>query len=275
MRLPLPNEALYPVRVLAAAGCIYGVATVLSGSGFLAVLLAGILVGDVRAPYKREIEHVSASAGRARRDRGVHRARADRVAAGRAAADQLWVGLALAALLILLIRPLLVGVLIVPVRLRWGERAFVLWAGLKGAVPILLGIFIVDAGASDAARIYGIVFVVVLVSVVVQGGLVPDRGPGVRGADAGRRTRAVGPGHEVPGRTRRVAPDSRRSPGPPPTERPIADLDIGEHAWISMVSRHGHLVQVRGHTRLHAGDEVLVLADPDADLSRVFDGPAR
>jgi cell volume regulation protein A len=55
----------------------------------------------------------------------------------------------------------------------------------------------------------------------------------------------------------------------------IADLDIGEQAWISMVSRHGRLVQVRGRTRLLAGDEVLVLADPGADLSRVFDGPAR
>ena len=61
MRVPLPSDALYPVRVLAVAALIYGVATVLSGSGFLAVLLAGILVGDVRAPYKREIEHVSAS----------------------------------------------------------------------------------------------------------------------------------------------------------------------------------------------------------------------
>jgi cell volume regulation protein A len=54
----------------------------------------------------------------------------------------------------------------------------------------------------------------------------------------------------------------------------VADLDIGEYAWISMVSRAGHLVQVRGHTRLRAGDEVLALTDPGTDLGRVFDGPA-
>ena len=48
-----------------------------------------------------------------------------------------------------------------------------LWAGLKGAVPILLGVFIVAAGVADHARLYAVIFVVVTFSVIVQGGLVP------------------------------------------------------------------------------------------------------
>ena len=75
-RLPLPNEALYPLRTIACALAVYGLATAAHGSGFLAVLLAGILVGDTRAPYKREIERFASAAGEPRRDRGVHRARA-------------------------------------------------------------------------------------------------------------------------------------------------------------------------------------------------------
>ena len=55
-RLSLPNVGLYPLRTLAAAGVIYGAASVLHGSGFLAVFVAGILVGDERAPYKEETE---------------------------------------------------------------------------------------------------------------------------------------------------------------------------------------------------------------------------
>jgi cell volume regulation protein A len=272
MRLPLPNEALYPVRVLAAGGIVYGAATVLSGSGFLAVLLAGVLVGDVRAPYKREIEHVSSSvAGLAEivafTVLGLTVSLRDVLAAG-----QLWVGLGLAALLILLIRPLLVGVLILPVRLRWGERAFVLWAGLKGAVPILLGIFIIDAGVSDAARIYAIVFVVVLVSVVTQGGLAPTAA-----RVFGVPMRVVEPEPWALGMRFRDEPDGLHrlvvGPGSVADGTAIADLDIGEYAWISMVSRAGHLVQVRGHTTLKAGDEVLALADTGTDLGRVFDGP--
>jgi cell volume regulation protein A len=58
-------------------------------------------------------------------------------------------------------------------RLRWGERAFVLWAGLKGAVPILLGLFILSSHIVGGERMYAIISIVVLLSVLVQGGLVP------------------------------------------------------------------------------------------------------
>ena len=63
-------------------------------------------------------------------------------------ADAWLVGLAIAAILAFVVRPMLVGLVLLPVRLTRGERVFVLWSGLKGAVPILLGTYIVSAGAS-------------------------------------------------------------------------------------------------------------------------------
>src|SRR5215212_5349492 len=60
-RVPLPSPALYPLRVLAAAGVIYGAATLIHGSGFLAVFVAGVLIGDAPAPRKGEIEGFHAS----------------------------------------------------------------------------------------------------------------------------------------------------------------------------------------------------------------------
>ena len=56
----------------------------------------------------------------------------------------------------------------------------------------------------------------------------------------------------------------------------MADLPVGEEVWISMVIRAGHLVPVRGDTRLEAGDQLLVLADPDGgpDPARVFQADA-
>jgi cell volume regulation protein A len=73
----------------------------------------------------------------------------------------------------LVARPAVVGGLLAPVRLRHGERLFVIWGGLKGAVPILLAAFAVTHHVHAAARIYETVFVVVLASVVVQGGTIP------------------------------------------------------------------------------------------------------
>ena len=82
-------------------------------------------------------------------------------------------GLVLAVVLAFIARPLAVGPLLIPARLTGGERLFVMWSGLKGAVPILLASFAVLGEVRDAERIYGIVFVVVAFSVTLQGATIP------------------------------------------------------------------------------------------------------
>ncbi len=113
------------------------------GSGFLAVFVAALLTGDERAPYQREIERFhSALASLGEIVAFVMLG----LTIGLHSLAQHWAwlaGLVLAALLALVIRPLLVGVLLWPVRLLRRERLYVLWAALKGAVPILLGVYIV------------------------------------------------------------------------------------------------------------------------------------
>jgi potassium/hydrogen antiporter len=71
------------------------------------------------------------------------------------------------------VRPLTIGALLLPVRMRRNERIFVIWSGLRGAVPILLAAFALLAAVDDAQRVYDIVFVVVAFSVIVQGSSIP------------------------------------------------------------------------------------------------------
>jgi potassium/hydrogen antiporter len=269
-RVPLPSDALYPLRTLAAAALIYGLATIAHGSGFLAVFVAGIMLGDVRAPYKREIRRVHASAaslgeivafavlGLTINLRDVF------------TTDAWWIGLCLAALLIVA-RPLLVGPLLLAIRLTAGERVFILWSGLKGAVPILLGTFVFATTIGDADLIYHVIFVVVLVSVVVQGGLVPfvARWCNVpmRMVEPEPWSLGVRFQHEPQGLRRYVV--AARSPA---DGTAIEALNLGEGVWISFVSRNGALLPISGETVLAAGDEVLVLTDAthDPDPARQF-----
>ena len=79
----------------------------------------------------------------------------------------------LAVILALVARPLAVGPLLIPVHMRPAERLFVIWAGLRGAVPILLATFALLQAVDEASRIYDIVFVVVAFSVIVQGSTIP------------------------------------------------------------------------------------------------------
>jgi cell volume regulation protein A len=262
-RVPLPSEALYPLRTLACAALIYGVATIAHGSGFIAVFLAGIMLGDVRAPYKREVRRVHASIA------SLGEIVAFAVLGLTINLHEVfttsawWIGLGLAALLVVA-RPVLVGPLLIPVQLTRGEKIFVLWSGLKGAVPILLGTFVFAAGISEATLIYNVIFVVVLFSVVVQGGLVPwmARRCGVPMTTVEPEPWSLGVRfrHEPQGLRRYVVAAGSRADG-----TAIDALTLGEGVWISFVSRQGALLPISGETVLAAGDEVLILVDAAQD----------
>ncbi len=261
-RLPLPSAALYPLRTLLGAGAIYGLATLAHGSGFLAVFIAGILLGDLRAPYKAEIERFHSSLASLAEIVAFTMLGLTVSLAGLAHGNAWLVGLALAILLAIVARPVLVGLLLLPIKLTKGERLFVMWSGLKGAVPILLGTYILTAGVPNADRLYQIVVVVVAFSVIVQGGLVPT---------VAHRTavpmRVLEPEPWALGLRFRDEPTALHhyniTAGAPADGCTIAELALGDDTWISMINRNGALVPVRGGTVLQAGDEVLLLADPD------------
>lgn len=160
-RVSLPNEALYSLRTLAAAGVIYGAAATVHGSGFLAVFIAGVLIGDQRAPYKAQIKRFHSSLA-SLAEIVVFVVLGITIELGDLGEDRLWLdGLILALLLALVIRPLVVGALLRLTSLSLGERLFIMWSGLKGAVPIVLGAFALLAAVDGAGRVYAIVFVVV------------------------------------------------------------------------------------------------------------------
>jgi cell volume regulation protein A len=272
-RLVLPNEALASVIAIAAGVFLYGIGTVAHGSGFLAIFVAGILIGDLRAPYKNEISRFSSGAA------SLAEIIAFAVLGLTVQLDYVlrpgvWLtGLGIAALLIFVIRPVLVGLVTLPIRIDWGERAFVLWAGLKGAVPILLGLLVVSSGTSGAHELYAVVFVVVLVSVVLQGGLVPLLGRLLRVPMREVETRPWSLDIRFaspPGNLERHTVEA----GSPADGTAVGELIPGDTAWIAMVSRGGEMVPVRNAMRLEAGDVVLTDIDDDNPVAHLFSARA-
>ena len=266
-RVSLPSEGLYPLRTLASVLMLYGVTTIAHGSGFLAVFVAGILLGDERAPFKKEVERFH-SALASLGEIVAFVVLGLTVNLSDLTRTNVWVpGLVLGAALAFVIRPLLVWLCLIPARLRPNEQAFVLFAGLKGAVPILLGSLLLAANVPGSRRLYGIVVVVVAFSVVVQGSLVPTVARALR-----LRMRLVEPqpwslgvrlAEEPEGVLRLTVAPGSRADGQTVDAVADAATDSGDSGdvWVNMVVRGGALVAVRGDTALKAGDEVLVLAD--------------
>lgn len=274
-RVSLPSEGLYPIRTLASAAALFGVATIAHGSGYLAVFIAGIVIGDERAPYKREIERFHAALASLAEIVAF-------VVLGLTVsldvvsrANVLVPGLVLAFVVAFVVRPAVVGLCLLPARLRRNETAFILFAGLKGAVPLLLGQLMIGGHVPDADRWYGIVTVVVVFSVLVQGSLTPVAAHALH-----LPIRPVEPEPWALGVRLRDEPEGvhryRIGRGAPADGRMIGELtELPEESWISFVVRRQGLVQVTSRTELHAGDEVLVLSDDRCapQLRAVFEGP--
>jgi len=260
-RIRLPAGGLYPVLTLALACLAFGVPTLLLGSGFLAVYVAGLILGNGELPYR---------AGLLR----VHDALAwlSQVAMflvlgllvfPSRLVDVAWTGLALALFLAVVARPLLVALCLAPFRYTWRDVTYVGWVGLRGAVPIILATYPVLAGAPGAQRIFDVVFFIVVVNALV-------------------------PGATVPWVTRRLGLESREPPRPPAvieiesrlplsgellsfyidealavTGVPLADLPFPEGAAATLIVRGRELIAPKGHTTLDAGDHVYVFARPE------------
>ena len=276
-RLVLPNDGLYSLRSVAFVLVIFAASVLAHGSGFLAVFVAGIAVGDSRAPFHREVAQFHsavASLGEvvAFVVLGLTVNLADLVS------PDVWIpGLSAAIVLTLVVRPLLCAGCLVGSHLRRGESLFVLFAGLKGAVPILLGSLLLTSQVPHARRLYAIVVVVVVFSVVVQGGLVPV---------LARKLRV--PMRTVPSKPWALGVRLREDPtgaqhltvvaGSRVDGRTIGELhdldDLPGDTWVSFIVRAGALLPVTEKTVLQAGDEALVLTAPDGgdQLRAAFGG---
>ncbi len=258
----LTGPALYPIRVLAAAGIVYGAAALVGGSGFLAAFVAGVVLGDAAAPRKGEIEGFLASlAGLA--EIAAFVALGLTVGLGDLGEGGTWSdGIALALILAFVARPLAILPLLLPTGLTWGERVFIAWGGLKGAVPILLGALALLAEVEDAAHLYGIVFIVVLFSVIVQGASVPHVAKRLRVPF--RRV-----DHDLAEILEFVVREDAFASG-----RRLSELPLGDRAWVGVLIRDGRPHQIAGHVVIQPGDRVHVYCQPEdaAALERIFAG---
>ena len=172
-RWPLSLAGAEPVRAVLLIAAGFVAAFLLHGSGFLAVFVAGVLLGDEEhapmRPVRKAFDWLSAVA-----EVVAFVVLGLTVSLATISHSDVWpAGLAIAAVLALVVRPVVGELCLWVGALRANERAFVSFAGLKGAVPILLGNLLLGAPISNGQRYYSIIVVVVIVSVVVQGGLVP------------------------------------------------------------------------------------------------------
>ena len=166
-RADLATAGLYPVASLTVAALAYGGADTLHGSGFLAVYLAGLAIGSATIPAERTIVSFHQGLGWLAQV-AMFVTLGLLVFPGQLPAVALK-GTVLAIVLMVLARPVAVVLATLPFAYTWRERSILGWAGLRGAVPVVLATFPVIEHVPRSIQFFNIVFFAVLLSTIVQG----------------------------------------------------------------------------------------------------------
>jgi cell volume regulation protein A len=267
-RLPPSIGAFAPVASVAAGALSFGAADVIGGSGFLAVYLVGLAVGSTPSRYRRQI--VAFHEGLAFLAQVSLFIVLGLLVFPNELPDVALPGLALALVLMLVVRPAAVWASTFLNDYRTNDRVLLGWAGLRGAVPIVLATFVLSSDVRHSNTIFNAAFFVVVVSVIVQGTTLewvagrlkllshaphPPEAP----LEVGHLTKlelvdfAVAPDHAIAGSH-------------------VRELGLPRDALIAVITRGDDTIPPRGSTTVQPGDRLFVLVPRTkrADLEDVF-----
>ncbi|MGH3872833.1 MAG: potassium/proton antiporter [Pseudonocardiaceae bacterium] len=255
-RAALPATGLYPLATIAVCVLAFAAGQGLHASGFLATYLAGLILGNAKLPHRGDTRSFAEGLGWLAQIGlfvllGLY---ASPVRLPGALIPALVAG----AVLVVLARPLSVLLSLTPLRVPWREQVFLSWAGLRGAVPIVLALIALTMGVPGAQRLVDVVFVLVVLLTVVQGVTLPSvvRWLGLSRPEQGREIVVdYAPLDEMDADLLQV-----RVPRPSRLHGVyLSELRLPVGAMVSLVVRNGQGFTPLPTTRLQEGDQLLVV----------------
>ncbi|MFI5759139.1 potassium/proton antiporter [Streptomyces sp. NPDC051569] len=261
----LPASGLYPIAVMAIAVAAYAVGATAHGSGFLAVYLASMILGNSKLP------HAPANRGFAEGLGWIAQigmfVLLGLLVTPHELGNDFWPAVIVGLVLTMVARPLAVLFSLLPFRIPWQEQALMSWAGLRGAVPIVLATIPMVSQVEGSRRIFNIVFILVVVYTLVQGPTLPWLAKALRlggsseAADLGIES---APLERLRGHLLSVAiPDGSKMHGVE-----VAELRLPAGSAVTLVVRDAKSFVPLPSTVLRQGDELLVVAtDPVRDAA--------
>jgi NhaP-type Na+/H+ and K+/H+ antiporter len=260
-RLALPASGLYPIAVLALVLGSYGAAAMAHGSGFLATYVSALLLGNSPLPHRPATRGFAE--GLAWLAQIGLFIMLGLLASPAELPAQIGPALVCGFALVLVARPLSVLLSTPFLGLSWQEKAFFSWAGLRGAVPIVLATVAMNAKLHAADALFAQVFVIVVVFTLLQGPTLPWVAHALKLVVTGASREIdveAAPLEELHAELLNIRiPAESRLDGVE-----IFELRLAPGAAITLVVRDGQSFVPEPSTRLQAGDELLVVTTSDA-----------
>ncbi|MBO0512218.1 potassium/proton antiporter [Streptomyces beijiangensis] len=260
----LPASGLYPIAVMAIALAAYAGGALAHGSGFLAVYLAAMVLGNAKLPHWPATRGFAEGLGWIAQI-GMF-VLLGLLVTPHELGNDFWPAIVVGLVLTMVARPVSVLLSLAPFKLPWQEQTLLSWAGLRGAVPIILATIPMVTGIAGSERVFNIVFVLVVVYTIIQGPTLPWLARKLSLGEDGDAASDLGiesaPLERLRGHLLSVAiPAKSKMHGVE-----VGELRLPAGAAVTLVVRDGTSFVPSPTTVLRRGDELLVVAtDPVRD----------
>lgn len=255
-RIALPSSGLYPLAALSWAVFTYGAGTAIHLSGFAAVYACAVVLGNAELPHRMATRSFAEGLGWVAQI-GLFVMLGLLTNPGTVTGRQVMIGIGAGLFLTFVARPVSVAICASWFKIPWREQAFLSWAGLRGAVPIILATVPMAAGLAESQHLFNIVVIFVVVFTLVQAPTLPWAARVLKLVDAGPTDVEV-----------EVAPldviqaDMMQVTVPPGSllaGLEVLELRLPKTAVVSLIVREGHNVVPKATTRIMTGDALLIV----------------
>ena len=258
------NASLYSVLLLACAFFTYSLTTLAYGNGYLAIYIAGLVVGNMKIPHRNMLRTFFDSFTWLLQIVmflvlglivNIHDLINPKV---------LFMGIGIGVFMILVARPIATLISMSPFRsFSTKARMYVSWVGLRGAVPIIFALYAITSGVEGADYLFNIVFVVTIISLVVQGTTVSGMANWLDlSFEEQERTFKL----TVPDHIRSEFSEIEVNGAMLRKGRTLKDIRLPGHTLVVMIYRSGNYFVPKGDTELQKGDKLLVVSDNNDQL---------
>lgn len=258
-KINLSNGSLYPILLLSLIFITFTTTDLLKGNGYLAVYIAGVVVGNARLAYRKEIN--TFMNGLTWLSQIVMFLSLGLLVNPHEMLDVAGVALLIGLFMIVVARPVSVFACLLPFhkmtnRARW----FVSWVGLRGAVPIIFATYPVVAAIPDSNQLFNIVFFITLISLIFQGMTIAS-GARMLHLDLPQEKEGNEFGVELPDEIDSRLEDQTLTEEMLVNGNRLMDMDIPKGTLVMLVKRGNEFIIPNGQVELHAGDKLLYIKE--------------
>lgn len=258
-KIDLSNASLYPILLLSLVFITFTTTDLLKGNGYLAVYIAGVIVGNARLAFRKEVN--TFMNGLTWLFQIVMFLSLGLLVNPHEMLDVVWVAVLIAIFMIVVARPVSVFMCLLPFR-NMSNRArwFVSWVGLRGAVPIIFATYPVVAEIPGSQQIFNIVFFITLLSLIFQG-MTIAAGARMLHLDLPQEKEGNEFGVELPDEIDSQLMDQTLTAEMLRNGNRLADMDIPKGTLVMLVKRGNEFIIPNGQIELYEGDKLLFISE--------------